>query len=683
MKCSLLTLSIFLDEELDARKRGEVEAHLVACDRCSRGLTHLREESDRVSLLAQVQVADHSAHDLMEQVGIIDAGIRLPMKTNASVMVIPEETRPWMAGGTGKALPWKPQRAVVSTVTAPATPSEVRNAPAAQDEGDSSDGSSPSTWNDTSDQYVVDEPTEPFNNDAEDQAPKPVQPEPWFPPGTTAESLTADPRLPLVTSPPASPPARPSAPPPAPASPPPPSVQYVPQPIVQSPPEIPGEVDEPPLTLTPAYDPPAAPTAEQTPLSFQPEAASIPPAEDSIYEESLHDEIHDDIPPPYEPEPFVTRSAPPPLPPIPPVRASKPSGFMSRVRDAIAVRRAVRSLPDDDSVEMFNGDGTPGFAQPPRRPVAPPRDEADQERRLQAAAAAAAPENTESVRDELEIQPAIVAEPEPEPVPTPEPIYAPEPEPIHTFAPEREPFREPITEPIAGTSARDDETSLHDLREQALKPSPMSFEALAKPARVKARSLQSRIPSFDKRLLAVGAVALLILIVGIATGKSSKVAPTTSASHSKPASSATTTNKTTSSAVPSATPKAVQPTGTSVALTNTKTAGNGGTGYAIEDVRYGQHPNDFRIVFDMTGGTGFPTVVVGFKTPTVMDVVFTGATPSNATGVLPNTTTVTKVTILPRTTSGQTVYEYTLAHPVTVNKPAYYPSPTKLVLDLI
>src|SRR5580704_17944673 len=105
MKCSLLTLSTFLDEELDARKRGEVEAHLVACDRCSRGITHLREESDRVSLLAQVHVADHSAHSLMEQVGIIDAGTELPMKTNASVTVIPDDTPPWLAAGTGKALP--------------------------------------------------------------------------------------------------------------------------------------------------------------------------------------------------------------------------------------------------------------------------------------------------------------------------------------------------------------------------------------------------------------------------------------------------------------------------------------------------------------------------------------------------------------------------------------------------
>ena len=177
-------------------------------------------------------------------------------------------------------------------------------------------------------------------------------------------------------------------------------------------------------------------------------------------------------------------------------------------------------------------------------------------------------------------------------------------------------------------------------------------------------------------------VALLVLVIGLALGKTSK--PATSSSHSTtPGSTASTTTTPTHSATASATaPQTSKPAGTPTQLTNVQTVGTGGTGFAIEDVRYGQHPGDFRIVFDMTGGTGFPTVTVGFKNPTTMDVVFNGATPSNATGVLPNTTTVTSVTILPRTTSGQTVYEYTLAHAVTVNKPGFATSPTRFILDL-
>jgi hypothetical protein len=687
MKCSLLTLSAFLDDEVDARKRGEVEAHLVACDRCSRGLTHLREESDRVSLLAQVHVADHSAHALMEQVGIIDPGIQLPMKTNASVTVIREDTLPWLTAGTGRAaLPWKPQRAVPTAMPAPATPSEVRSAPAAQDEGESSDGSSPSTWNDTSDQYVVDEPTEPINTESEEQPPKPAA-QPWFPPGTTAESLTADPRLPLVTSPPRAEPPRPQ-PPPAPPTPPASAVEFVPHPPAQAPPAVPDDLPEVPVAATPAPDIPSTPVVEQPALAFRPEPTSAAPPQTSIYDEPVddpnaHDEIpvvQDEIPEPRAPEPIFTPAASPPLPPV---RAARPSGFMARVRDAIAVRRAVRSLPDDDSVDMFNGEITPSINHPRRS--GPPRDEAVQERRLQAAAAAAAPENTESVRDELEIKPEVVSEPEPVPEPEPlyprEPVAPPEPvrvpEPIHPTDPP--PVWEPTPEvPVA---AFEDETSLHDLREQALKPPRPSFGASRKPPGLRARSLQTRIPSFDKRLLLVGAVALLVLVIGLATGKSSKVASPASASHSTPANSVSATHTSTTSATASATPHAT-PTGTSVALTNTHTVGNGGTGYAVDDVRYGQHTGFFRIVFDLSGGKGLPTVVVGFKNPTTMDVVFTGATPSNATGVLPNTRTVTKVTILPRTTSGQTVYEFTLAHAVTV-KPVYYVGPpVHLILDL-
>jgi hypothetical protein len=361
---------------------------------------------------------------------------------------------------------------------------------------------------------------------------------------------------------------------------------------------------------------------------------------------------------------------------------------MSRVRDAIAVRRAVRSLPDDDSVDVFNGEITPALREP-RRPASPPRDEADQERRLQAAAAAAAPENTESVRDELEIQPEVASEPEPEALSPTEPVHVPEPVPASKSVPAPEPVRspapiwEPTPEPIVPAAAAfEDETSLHDLREQALQPTPVSFGS-SKPPGVRAKSLQNRLPSFDKRLLAVGAVALLVLVVGLVLGKSSKVAPT--ASHSAPANSTTTTHTATHTATTSATasetPKPA-PTGTSVALTNTQTAGTGATGFAIGDVRYGQHPNDFRIVFDMTGGAGSPTAVVGFKNPTTMDIVFTGATPSSAAGVLPNTKTVTGVTILPRTTSGQTVYEYTLAHAVTVAKPYYLDGPTRFIVDL-
>ena len=56
MKCSLLTLSCYVDAELPAPRRGELEAHLVGCHRCRAGLGHLREEVERVEGLARVHV---------------------------------------------------------------------------------------------------------------------------------------------------------------------------------------------------------------------------------------------------------------------------------------------------------------------------------------------------------------------------------------------------------------------------------------------------------------------------------------------------------------------------------------------------------------------------------------------------------------------------------------------------
>ena len=64
MRCSLLTLSCYLDSELDARQQGEMEAHLVGCPRCRAGLSHLREEVERVGGLARVRVPDRSARAL-------------------------------------------------------------------------------------------------------------------------------------------------------------------------------------------------------------------------------------------------------------------------------------------------------------------------------------------------------------------------------------------------------------------------------------------------------------------------------------------------------------------------------------------------------------------------------------------------------------------------------------------
>ncbi len=85
-------------------------------------------------------------------------------------------------------------------------------------------------------------------------------------------------------------------------------------------------------------------------------------------------------------------------------------------------------------------------------------------------------------------------------------------------------------------------------------------------------------------------------------------------------------------------------------LTSAKTLGTGSSGFAVADVRYGEHPNDFRLVFDMAYPdtvTGDPTTVVGFDGPTTMYVEFTGVNGASDIASMPKGQVVVSVTALP------------------------------------
>ena len=114
MKCSLLTLSSYLDDELDAARRAEVEAHLVGCDRCRAGLEYLREETERFGGLGRVHVPDAAVPGFLQQLGLIGPDEILPPRPPRP----PEppgppggDVPPWRArGSAGQALPWAPTR---------------------------------------------------------------------------------------------------------------------------------------------------------------------------------------------------------------------------------------------------------------------------------------------------------------------------------------------------------------------------------------------------------------------------------------------------------------------------------------------------------------------------------------------------------------------------------------------
>ena len=67
MKCSLLTLSCALDGELSRERQLELDAHLITCERCKTGMRYLREETERISLLAPVRLSEDKATALLER----------------------------------------------------------------------------------------------------------------------------------------------------------------------------------------------------------------------------------------------------------------------------------------------------------------------------------------------------------------------------------------------------------------------------------------------------------------------------------------------------------------------------------------------------------------------------------------------------------------------------------------
>ncbi|MDQ6855999.1 MAG: zf-HC2 domain-containing protein, partial [Candidatus Dormibacteraeota bacterium] len=110
MKCSLLTLSTFIDGELAPQRRAEVDAHLVGCTRCGAGAATLREEKKRIGQLARVSVDSASAQLMLEQVGIsVDPAADLPPATPPPPAVA-DEHRPWQGGTSSPSLPWTPRR---------------------------------------------------------------------------------------------------------------------------------------------------------------------------------------------------------------------------------------------------------------------------------------------------------------------------------------------------------------------------------------------------------------------------------------------------------------------------------------------------------------------------------------------------------------------------------------------
>ncbi len=653
MKCSLLTLSCYVDGELPAPRKGELEAHLVGCHRCRAGLGHLREEVERVQGLARVHLPETSVRLLLEQTRLIAAGDPMPAVPDVAAVAGPSEsTPPWLRGGTGAALPWAtarppqmPRRPPAGLVPAPGGPV----APAAP---------APSATPDTFDVWAaarVDTPpgTEPASAPLPDGLPEPPPAEP--PPSRAGRRRArADDRQAAGAAP-------------APEA----GIETIP-------------TDPPPEALAP--DIPSSTSDPATPGHPETAAAPVPPGGDAV--------------PVWTPE---SSAETPPVPRYPltdedaldepttverygPMPAPRP-GVVDRLREKIALRRALRvaALDDrDDSIEIVSGPGAPMRGTRSRSDLARRRSEAlrpaarpdgaawegDEE------ASAPVPERTgrrEPTVDELLAPPARPSSltgsgalPAPRPAP---PLDAETGEEWPAWRPEAEP--EAPRRRRAGAAA-----------------ATASSETAATPAG-DARTIDGR-----RLTVVLGAAILLMFVVGVASARSTSPLPTTSSSGTSE-----TTQPPPAATVPQH-PAVVPPAGPSAApvpaaphssaalagLTGTVTVGDGAPGWSVQGIRYGAHAGYLRMVFDLQpaagAASGSPRVTIGFQDPTTLIVSFAQATAPGAPAAPLAGGLVTSVSLLtPPPSTGSTAYVVKLAHAVQFT-PTFAGGPLRLILDL-
>ena len=615
MRCSLLVLSTHLDGELDPGRSGELEAHLVGCERCRRGLGYLGEEVQRISALAPVHVPDHSVHALFAQLGLLGTADPLPYRPTPGMAAPPAEAPTWLSGGAaGPALPWNARMQDAHRTGPPPPPADVMLSGQAQ--------FSP----------AMPPVAEPTGGQASERAinPSPAETDPASgPPGSSpgAGALIAD------------------GPPPADA----------PAGAAHDHPEAANSAF--PVTVPPVGGSPIVP-----PISTEPTQGYQHQADDQ--DDGFVDED----------EQFLMGE---------PRRAVRPT-MLDRIRDRLGTYRALARgsrVDYDDSVQIVSGAGAPN--RPPRGGTM----YSHSSQTLPTAAYGSAPRPSD-VAGAASVYTGHVAM-----------------EPDSPFA-DAPPLHGEVAPPSAGAPGSvwgdegvdDDEEGFFD---RGAGPTRVTRPSALWARQIATHVSRFRAPAAERRPLALfGGAVVVLMLVGLAIGHSSTAigggTPTRAAGrHIALAPRRPPLSLKLKPALPVAIPPVPQPA--SAALTGEQDLGSGGTGYQVNDIRYGIHPGDFRIVFDLTGAggasgaggaggaggaVGTPKAVIGWTTPTTLQVRLTGVIPAGSTGQLPATTTVNSVTLRqPSPVAGDTVYQLTVTHPLTVAS-AYETGPLRLVLDL-
>ena len=707
MRCSLLALSSYIDTELDAEPAGELEAHLVACDRCRTAIGHLREESERIGSLARVHVPDDAVHELFSQIGLIAEEDELPEGPVHRDRPAPVEAPPWFGAERGAALPWAPrptgqsqprelvgERSPVATVADP----ELL------------------LWDETIDQVATAIPEPPPFHVL--PAPQPV-----IPPEVEPVAVAPAEPYPVVYLD-----TEPSDAAPAFSEPPPPQVTAA----EPQPPDL--------STSAPMVSPPRLAAGTNTFQRLRDAVAvrfALRRRGDADYDSGV--EIVSGVGAPRwdqrarprhwnDSPPIVTASAPAPAPaptqasttevakpqspapvvqPPSPAPVAKPnafSRFMARITAVPPLAEPDDSVPDDTELEhpldpadaevaglnALHDDVKPAT----RTDRATPRPElADMLSEVSSLAAplerAPAPATNgtyaapESWMDERPGEPSFeyrrsrgVAEP------------VAEVEPV-SFDEEATQFgvqTEPAAPPAPGRHVRRLHSQRSDRREW--NPAQPVTGRHVLPLGGPAVGAADR----DRRLWLFGALTVVVILLGLLVGRqvtqttplASAHAPRTTA----PAHHATTTPPTAvplpvQTPVPA--PTAIIPSApTPQQLTSATTLGSGSSGFSVADVRYGEHPNDFRLVFDMAFPdtvTGAPTTVVGYYGTTTMYVEFMGVLGASNIAPMPAHQVVVSVEALPMVrNTDRLILKITLSKKAPFD--AYYLSGSRLVIDI-
>jgi hypothetical protein len=192
-----------------------------------------------------------------------------------------------------------------------------------------------------------------------------------------------------------------------------------------------------------------------------------------------------------------------------------------------------------------------------------------------------------------------------------------------------------------------------------------------------------------RRWLLVAALAVVVVIFCLLVfhpGAPSPLAKSPPTPAPVAAAQPSTSLQPTATGAPSLSPAATAtPVPTAPPLASSQSFGSGGSGWTIEDVRYGIQPDgDQWIVIDFSGGTGEPRATAGFSSPTTLVVTLTGGTApslSPGTGGIVTKSSATAV-------SGGESMVFDLSRAVSLKSGKYTPQdssnpyPLHLILDL-